>query len=37
MLEIPPEWNNVQDLLMEEEDTLPEDTRPDKQKRDEIS
>ena len=37
MLEIPPEWNEVLDLTMEEGDILPEDTRPDKQKRDEIS
>ena len=37
MLEIPLEWNKVPDLMMEEEDTLPEDMRPDKQKRDEIS
>ena len=37
MLEIPPEWNKVPDLMMEEGDILPEDTRPDKRKRDEIS
>ena len=37
MLEIPREWNRVPDLMMEEEDILPEDTRPDKWKRDEIS
>ena len=36
MLEIPPEWNEVPDLMMEEGDILPEDTRPDKRKRDEI-
>ena len=29
MLEIPPEWHKVLDLMMEEGDILPEDTRPD--------
>ena len=37
MLEIPMEWNKVSDLMMEEGDILPEDTRPNKRKRDEIS
>ena len=37
MLEIPPEWNKVPDLMMEEGDILPEDARPDKQMRDKIS
>ena len=37
MLEIPPEWNEFMDLMMAEGEILPEDTRPDKQKRDEIS
>ena len=37
MLRIPPEWNSVPDLMMEEGDILPEDSRPDKRKIDEIS
>ena len=37
MLEIPPEWNEVPDLIMEDVDILPEDMRPDKRRRDEIS
>ena len=37
MLEIPSQWNEVPDLMMEERDILPKDTRPDKQKKDEIS
>ena len=37
MLEIPPEWNKVLDLMMEEGDILPENMRPDKRRRDEIS
>ena len=37
MLEIPPEWNEVPNLIMEEGGILPEETRPDKQKRDEIA
>ena len=32
MLEIPPEWNAVPDLMMEDGDILPEDTRRDKRK-----
>ena len=37
MLEIPREWNEDPDLMMEEGDILPQDTRLDKRKRDEIS
>ena len=37
MLEVPQEWNEVPDLMMEEEDILPEDTGSTKQWRDEIS
>ena len=37
MLEIPLEWNEVPDLIMEDGDILPEEMRPDKQRRDEIS
>ena len=37
MLEVPPEWNEVPDLMMEEEDVLPEATGSTKWRRDEIS
>ena len=37
MLEIPLEWNEVPDLMMEEGGILPEDKKPDKRKREEIS
>ena len=37
MLEIPPKWKEVLDVMMEEGEILPEDMRPDKQKRVEIS
>ena len=37
MLEVPLEWNTVPDLMMEEEDVLPEDTGSTKGRRDEIS
>ena len=37
MLEVPPEWNKVPNLMMEEEDVLPEATGSTKQRRDEIS
>ena len=37
ILEIPPEWNKVPDLIMEEGNILFEDTRPNKCRRDEIS
>ena len=37
MLEVPPEWNEVPDLMMEEEDILPEATGSTKRRRDEIS
>ena len=37
MLEIPPECNEVTDLILEDGDTLPENMRPEKRRRDEIS
>ena len=37
MLEIPPEWNKVPDLILEDADILPENMRPKKRRRDEIS
>ena len=37
MLEIPPEWNEVPDLILEDGDILPENMRPEKRRRDEIS
>ena len=37
MLEVPPEWNDVPDLMMEEEDVLPKATGYTKRRRDEIS
>ena len=37
MLDIPLEWNEVPDLIMEEGGISPEDTRPEKRKRDEIA
>ena len=37
MLENPPEWNKVPDLIMEDGDILPEDMRLDKRRSDEIS
>ena len=37
MLEIPLEWNEVPDLIMGNGDILPEDMRPDKRRRVEIS
>ena len=37
MLEIPPEWNEVPDLMMEDEDLLPEAAGSTKQKRDEVT
>ena len=37
ILEVPPEWNKVPDLMMEEEDVLPEATGSTKQRTDEIS
>ena len=37
MLEVPPEWNEVPDFMMEEEDVLPEATGSTKRRRDEIS
>ena len=37
MLEVPPEWNEVLDLMMEEEDVLPKATGSTKRRRNEIS
>ena len=37
MLEVPPEWNEVPALMMEEEDVLPKATGSTKRRRDEIS
>ena len=37
MLEVPPEWNEVPDLMMEEKDVLPKAKGSTKQRRDEIS
>ena len=37
VLEDPPEWNEVPDLMMEEEDVLPRATGSNKQRRNEIS
>ena len=37
MLEVPLEWNEVPDLMMEEEDVLPEAKGSNKRRRDEIS
>ena len=37
MLEVPPEWSEVPDWMMEEEDVLPEATGSAKQRRDEFS
>ena len=37
MLEIPLEWNEVPELIMEDVDILPENMRPEKQRRNEIS
>ena len=37
MLEIPPEWNEVPDMILEDGDILPENMRPEKSRRDEIS
>ena len=34
MLELPPGWKEVQDLILDDGDTLPEDLRPEKRKRD---
>ena len=34
MLELPPGWKKVQDLILDDGDTLPEDLRPEKRKRD---
>ena len=37
MLDIPPEWNEVKDLILEDGDILSENMRPEKRMRDEIS
>ena len=37
MLELPPVWNKVQDLIMDGGDMISEDLRPEKRKREEIS
>ena len=37
MLELPPVWNEVQDIILDDVDMLPGDLRPEKGKRDEIS
>ena len=37
ILELPPVWNEVQDLIMDEENSLTVDMRPEKQKREEKS
>ena len=37
MLEIPPVWNKVKDLIMDDRDTLPEDLRLENRKRDEVA
>ena len=37
MLDIPPEWNEVEDLILEDRDILSENMRPEKRMRDEIS
>ena len=37
MLEVPPDWNEVSDLMMEEEDFLPEAAGSTKRKRDEVT
>ena len=37
MLELPPGWNDMQDLIMDGGDMISEDLRPEKRKREEIS
>ena len=37
MLEVPPEWNEVPDLMMEEEDVLPKVTGSSKRRHGEVS
>ena len=37
MLEVPPEWNEVPDLVMEDEDVLPEAAVSTKRKQDEVA
>ena len=37
MLEIPPEWNEVPDFILEDGNILPENMKPEKRRIDEIS
>ena len=37
MLELPPAWNEVRDLIMDDGDSLTRDMRPEKRKKEEIS
>ena len=37
MLELPPVWNEVQDLMIEDGDMISEDFRPEKRKRYEVA
>ena len=37
MLELPPVWNDVQDLLMDDEEMITEEIRPGKCSRDEVA
>ena len=37
MLDIPSEWNEVKDLILDDRDILSENMRPEKRRRDEIS
>ena len=37
MLKIPPEWNTVPDMMMEDKDVLPEAEGSTKKKRDEVA
>ena len=37
MLEVPPEWNEIPDMMMEDEDALPEAEGSTKWKRDEVA
>ena len=37
MLELPPVWNDVQDLLMDDKEMISEEIRPGKRSRDEVA
>ena len=37
ILEVPPEWNEVRDMMMEDKDVLPEAEGSTKRKRDEVA